>query len=127
MVDTNITVFIVNDQKPIARLWEIIINSAPGLTCVGSAYNGTDAVEQVLALQPDIVLMDVMMPGIHGYDATRAILSQRPEARIIIYSAHTDILDEAVAAGAVTAVAMPLPPDTLVDLIRRVAGLELAS
>ncbi len=60
------------------------------LTIVGEAGDGAAAIEQSLALRPDVVLMDLEMPGIDGYAAARAIKARRPHTRIIALTVHGD-------------------------------------
>ena len=119
----QITVMLVNDNKSICQLWERVINRAEGMLCVGFAINGEDAIELARQQVPQIVLMDVMMPGrYNGYDATRVIVSEMPDVRVIIYSAYTNTQNEAYEAGASEYLLMPITPDKLLDTIREVAN-----
>ncbi|MAU10341.1 MAG: hypothetical protein CL607_11005 [Anaerolineaceae bacterium] len=121
----SITVMLVNDNKSICQLWERVINRAEGMHCIGFAINGEAAVELAREEVPQIVLMDVMMPGrYNGYDATRVIVSEMPQVKVIIYSAYTNTQNEAFEAGASEYLLMPITPDKLLDTIRDVAKTE---
>lgn len=73
-----------------------------GFEVVGEAMDGEQAVAMVDALQPDVVLMDVAMPGLNGIEATRRILALRPATRVVILTMHADrrYVKEAIKAGA---------------------------
>lgn len=73
-----------------------------GFTVVAEARNGTEALDLVSSAQPNIVLMDVTMPGLDGVEATRQIKAGHPEVRIVVLTMHADqdILTDAIRAGA---------------------------
>lgn len=115
-----INVLVVNDQPEMCELWQRIIDLTPGLNCTGYALNGENAIQSVSDQLPDVVLMDVMMPGIGGLEATRRIVGMRPETIIIIYSAYTGTEAQAYEAGAAKYLLMPVPPERLTQTIRHV-------
>jgi DNA-binding NarL/FixJ family response regulator len=118
-----IRVLIVNDQMDVLKLWQRIINHYEGLECTSYATDGESAIEQVMQTSPDIILMDIMMPGMNGLDATRRLRELLPRARIILYSAYISMSEEALRAGADDFVLMPVPPDRLIETIRRVYNM----
>jgi DNA-binding NarL/FixJ family response regulator len=71
--------------------------SIPNVEIVGEAASGDDAVERARELQPDVVLMDIQMPGIHGIEATRRIVSQSPHVGVIVVTMFDD--DDSVFAA----------------------------
>lgn len=75
----------------------MVLGAEPGLRVVGEASNGLDAVTRALELRPDVVLMDVRMPGLNGIEATRRIVAARPEVRVLILT--TFDLDEYAFGG----------------------------
>lgn len=119
--ETNkIRVLIVNDQNDVLKLWQRIINHYDGLECNDCATDGEGAIQLTLETFPDIVLMDIMMPVMNGLEATRKLREVRPDARIILYSAYISMSEDAFRAGADEFVLMPIPPDRLIETIRRV-------
>lgn len=119
--DTDrIRVLIVNDQSDVLKLWQRIINHYEGLECTTWATDGESAIQKVLETNPDVILMDIMMPGMNGLDATRRLREMLPQSRIILYSAYISMSEDALRSGADEFVLMPIPPDRLIETIRRV-------
>jgi two-component system NarL family response regulator len=98
-----IKVLIVDDERTVGEALEFALAREKDLRVVRVATDGPQAVEAASALRPDIVLMDVSMPGMSGIEATRRILEADPDARVLILSGHQDehMLARAVQAGAV--------------------------
>lgn len=120
MSEQPIRVLLVNDQPEVCRLWQHLLAIKPDMECVGYALDGKQGVAMTRQYQPDVVVMDVMMPDMNGYDATRQILTELPETQVIIYSAYSGKADEAYMVGAVEFLMMPIMPDELIDTIRQV-------
>lgn len=121
---TDITVMLVDDQDMLRAGMAMVLGAQPGLRVVGEAANGLAAVERDAELRPDVVLMDVRMPGLDGIEATRRIVAARPEARVLVLT--TFDLDEyafgGLNAGASGFLLKDAPPAELVAAIRTVAG-----
>jgi len=97
-----IRVLVVDDQVVVTEGLRVILNLAPAIEVIGVAYDGAQAVEMVGKLKPDLVLMDLKMPGMNGIRATRAIREQYPDTHILVlttYSADEWVFD-AIRAGA---------------------------
>jgi DNA-binding NarL/FixJ family response regulator len=91
------SVLLVDDQELMRMAFRMVIDSQPDLTVAGEASSGLDAIRQVAALEPDVVLMDVRMPELDGVEATRRIVDSGSDTRVIILT--TFDLDEYVYAG----------------------------
>jgi two-component system, NarL family, invasion response regulator UvrY len=90
------SVMLVDDQAIFRRAAAALVRSIDGLEIVGEAATGEDAVQLARRLQPDLVVMDVRLPGIDGIEATRQILSRQPTIRVLLVSTHD--LDDLPAA-----------------------------
>ncbi|WP_432545340.1 response regulator [Kineococcus sp. SYSU DK004] len=118
------TVLLVDDQPLLRTGLRLVIESEPDLRVVGEASDGAVALEQVAALAPEVVLMDVRMPGVDGIEATRRIVAEHPSSRVLVLT--TFDLDEhafaALRAGASGFLAKNARPAELTDAIRTVAS-----
>ncbi len=92
-----IRVLLVDDQSMLRRGFRMFLNAEDDLEVVGEAGDGATAIGMAGALRPDVVLMDIRMPGIDGIAATERIVSARPQSRVLILT--TFDLDEYVFAG----------------------------
>jgi DNA-binding NarL/FixJ family response regulator len=113
------------DDEPLLRLgFRLVLESQPDMSVVGEAGDGATAVRQVAQLDPDVVLMDVRMPGMDGIDATRLIVREHGRSRVLILT--TFDLDEYVfaglRAGASGFLFKNVPPEDLLSAIRAVAS-----
>ncbi len=117
------SVLLVDDQELMRMAFRMVIDSQPDLRVAGEAANGIEAVAQTRSLEPDVVLMDVRMPGLDGVEATRQIVASGSQARIIILT--TFDLDEyvyaALRAGASGFLLKDAQPVDLLAAIRAVA------
>lgn len=118
-----IGVLIVDDQPPFRTVARSLVSLLPGWTVVGEAASGEEAVEVAASLSPDVILMDINMPGITGIEATRQITSANSAVRVILLStyAESDLPADALASGAVAYVHKEdLSPSTLRDALATV-------
>ncbi len=121
MADKEYNVLIVDDQdetrKNIARLLQF----ENDINVVGTARTGKDAIKQTIALDPDVVLMDINMPDMDGIEATERIQEQAPVSQIVILSVQgdTNYMRRAMLAGARDFLTKPPKSDELVNVIRR--------
>jgi DNA-binding NarL/FixJ family response regulator len=118
-----VRVLIADDQALVRSGFRMIIEAREDLEVVGEAEDGDEAARLAAELEPDVVLMDVRMPGVDGIEATRRIVSSENEARVLVLT--TFDLDEyvyaAVRAGASGFLLKDVRPEDLVDAIRLVA------
>ncbi len=98
------------------------ILSQAGYEVVGEAETGTQAVERFKELNPDLVTMDIVMPGMGGIDAVREILKIAPGARVLMCSAmgQQALVIEAIQAGAKDFVVKPFQPSRVLEAVQRV-------
>ncbi len=117
-----IRLLLVDDQGLICQGLQAVLNQEPDLQVVSSAGNGEAAIAQVAALQPDIVLMDIRMPVMTGIEATRLIVEQFPNTKVLVLSTFDDDHDiaQAMRAGAKGYLLKDMPPPELIEAIRLV-------
>ena len=108
MAEKNpIRLLLVDDQRLLREGMRILLELEPDLKVVGEAANGVEALTQYGSLRPDVVLMDVKMPEMDGVAATRQLLIDHPEAKVVILTTFDD--DEYVFEG-IRAGALARPP-----------------
>jgi DNA-binding NarL/FixJ family response regulator len=119
-------VVIVDDQELVRAGFRVLIESAPGVEVVGEAGDGEEAVAVVGRERPDVVLMDVRMPGVDGLEATRRILGDPAlgEVRVLILTTFDldEYVHEALRAGASGFLLKDTSPADLLDAIEVVAA-----
>ena len=125
--DAPIRLLLVEDQTLMRQGLKTILDLEPGFTVIGEATDGEAGVRQALRLRPDVILMDVQMPGLNGVDATAALCVAWPAARIIILTTfdRDDYVFQAVRAGAQGYLLKDTPAERLIDTIRRVHAGEV--
>ena len=120
----TISVLLVDDEPLLRMGFRLILESQPDMMVVGEAADGAAAIRQTAALDPDVVLMDVRMPGMDGIDATRDIVARHGRSRVLILT--TFDLDEYAFAGlrvgASGFLLKNVPPEDLLSAIRAVAA-----
>jgi DNA-binding NarL/FixJ family response regulator len=89
-MSADIRVLIADDQKVVREGLVSLIGLLPGITVVGAATDGDDAVRQALELEPDVVLMDLNMPRCNGVEATERLRRLRPETLVVVLTTYSD-------------------------------------
>jgi DNA-binding NarL/FixJ family response regulator len=120
---------LVADDHPIVRSGIVaLLQTAPDVEVVGEATSGLEAVDLALALSPDLVLMDLRMPGIDGDEATARILVARPSVRVLILTTYEsdDSILTAIEAGASGYLLKAAPQEEILAGVRSVASGEVA-
>ena len=116
---------LIADDHLIVRMGLVtLLENSPGIAVVGEAEDGDEAVRKALKLRPDVVVMDLMMPGKDGTTATAEIKSAAPEVNVLILTtfAASDTIAKALAAGATGAILKSTPKAKLLEAIRNVAN-----
>ncbi len=117
-----ISVLLVDDHELVRTGIEALLNDVEDIAVIGVAKSGEEAVDAVIELSPDVVLMDVNMPGIGGVEACRRILHQNAEVKIIALSVHNDgpIPHQLLKIGVLSFISKGSPVDEMVYAIRKV-------
>lgn len=117
-----ITVLLAEDHHVVREGLRMLLGNAQDITVIGEAANGRQAVEMTRSLRPEIVIMDIAMPGLNGLEATRLISAECPESKVIILSAHSDdaYVDHVMACGARGYLIKQSTAHELADAIRHV-------
>ncbi|GAA0902625.1 MULTISPECIES: response regulator [Streptomyces violaceusniger group] len=122
---TTIRVLIADDQMMVRQGFTVLLNAEPDMEVVGQAVDGADAIAQVAQLAPDVVLMDIRMPGVGGIEATRR-LTEPADATVKVLVLTTFDLDEyvyeALRAGASGFLLKDASADELAHAVRVVAA-----
>ncbi len=125
-----IDVLIVDDKEPFRRALRFMLELEADIAVVGEAGDGFEAVVRARQFRPDVVLMDLRMPGMDGIEAARAIRAQLPGIRILMLTVSDEEADvlEAVKAGAIGYLLKEVSVEEVVDAVRSVmAGTSLIS
>ena len=119
-----IRIVLADDHVTVREGLKLLIEAQPDMQVVAEASDGSIAVEQARALKPEVVVMDISMPGMNGLVATRALRAQMPGTAVIILTRHGDdaYLQELLRAGAAGYVLKQSPATELLQAVRAVAA-----
>lgn len=115
-----IKVMIVDDHPIVRDGLKSVLLAADDMVLAGEAGSGREALARCRESLPDVILMDVVMPGMDGLETTRAVLGQYPEVKIVVLTTfpEEDLVQKALAAGAIGYWLKNAPADALADAIR---------
>ncbi|WIB25959.1 response regulator transcription factor [Curtobacterium sp. MCSS17_015] len=124
VADDVIRVVLADDQDLVRAGFRVILESEPGVQVVAEAADGAAAVAAVAAHRPDVICLDVQMPGVDGLEAARRITAgDHPPAVLVLTTFDTDeYLFDALAAGASGFLLKNASPEKLIEAVRTVAG-----
>ena len=114
---------VVDDHAAVREGVKLILSRDRDIAVIGESGSGTGAVEMTGRRRPDVVVMDVRMEGMDGFEATRRITAEYPDTAVILYTAHGErgLLAEGLDCGARGYVLKDAPPDDIVRAVKRVA------
>ncbi|MBV9256453.1 MAG: response regulator transcription factor [Ktedonobacteraceae bacterium] len=122
----KISLLLTDDHAIVRQGIRAFLELQPDLTVIGEADSGEAAVRMAAELVPDIVLMDLVMPGIGGVEATRQVKQASPHSQIIVLTSYheDEYIFPALRAGALSYVLKDVSPDELADVVRKAARGE---
>ena len=120
----NLRIVLADDHETVREGIKLLVNSQTDMEVVGEAGNGEIAVEKVLELAPDVIVMDITMPELNGLKATKKIKRVSPKTKILTLTRHTDdgYLQQLIQAGANGYVLKQSAPSELINAIRAVCA-----
>ncbi|MFC4452858.1 response regulator transcription factor [Deinococcus sonorensis] len=123
-----IRLLLVDDHPVVRKGTRELLDGEADLSVVGEADSGEEAIRQALALTPDVILMDVSMPGMNGIEATRQIKRQRPQQNVLVLTSYDDdaYVFALLEAGAAGYLLKNASEDELLGAVRAVAAGESA-
>lgn len=121
-MDKQTTILLADDHALFRKGLRMLLEEEDDLQVVGEARNGQEAIDQVRKLSPDVVVMDITMPGLDGIQATRQIISESPNTKIMALSIHSGkrFVEDMLHAGAAGYLLKESAPEELVNGIRAV-------
>lgn len=121
---SNIKVLLVDDHAVVRAGYRLLLQNAPDIDIVAEAGSGESACRLYAQRDPDVVIMDLSLPGMGGLEAIRRILARDAGARILVFSMHDDMafIDQAINAGARGYLTKSSAPDVLIDAIKAIAS-----
>lgn len=126
MSETPVRVVLVDDHAVVRRGLADLLAGDPGIEVVATAQDGAEALEVARTLRPDVMLMDLQMPGVDGVEATRTILAEVPGVQVLVLTSFSDSerIVSALDAGAVGYLLKDADPDDVIDGIHAVSRGE---
>jgi DNA-binding NarL/FixJ family response regulator len=123
-----VRVLVADDHSVVRKGICALLATEPGIEVVGEAADGQEAISQVDALEPDVLLIDLVMPRMDGLQAIRAILQRHPHARILVLTSYngSDRVRSALCIGASGVLLKDSPPRDLIRAIHLLSGEDPA-
>jgi DNA-binding NarL/FixJ family response regulator len=125
-VPNEITCLIVDDHEVVREGLRLSLSRSPHIRVVGEAGDGQSAIDLAERRRPDVVIMDVRMPGMDGLDATKELTERTPDTAVLIFTAYSErsLLARGLESGAKGYILKEAPHETLIRAIEKVAGGE---
>jgi two-component system, NarL family, invasion response regulator UvrY len=121
-----IKILLVDDHAIVREGYRRLLESEPGMRIIGEASDAERAYQFARALRPDVVVMDIALPGVSGIEATCRLIKEQPRLRVLIFSMYDDAIyaSRALAAGALGYLSKVSAPEVLVKAIHAVSRGE---
>jgi len=118
--EQRIRILLADDHDMVRRGLAVFLQAFPDMQLVGEAADGVEAIEQCALVRPDVILMDVMMPGMDGIEATRRIRAQYPGVKVLMLSSSQDedLVKSAIQAGAIGYVLKDISTNEMAEALR---------
>lgn len=125
-MSTPITVLIVDDHEVVRQGLQAYLDALPDIDVVGEAASGAEAVSEAQECIPDVVLMDLVMEGVDGVDATRMVKDASPRSQVVVLTSYhqDEHIFPALQAGAISYILKDVKMEELADAVRRAAKGE---
>jgi two-component system response regulator AlgR len=121
---SEVRVLVVDDQEPFRRAMATVVDATDGFVVIGSAVSGEESLEAAAVLRPDLVLMDVNLPGMDGIEASRRLTSTPDGPVVVLLSTYDEDQFELTGSGATAYVAKAaFGPDRLSELWDQATGV----
>jgi two-component system, NarL family, invasion response regulator UvrY len=123
-LEAPLTVLLVDDHAVVRRGYHQLLARDPAMQVIAEAANSAEALERDREFQPNVVVLDIALPGVSGIETLRRIIARRPGARVLMFSMYQDAIYAARAfeAGALGYVSKASAPELLVRAVRAVAA-----
>lgn len=123
----KIRILLVDDHAVVRAGYSTLLQHTANIEVIAEADNGQSALREFIDKKPDIVIMDLSLPGIGGLEAIRRIIARDPEAKILVFSMHEDtvFVEQALQAGARGYITKSSAPEVLVEAVRKIASGDI--
>ncbi|MCG3143394.1 MAG: Response regulator UvrY [Gammaproteobacteria bacterium] len=123
----KISILLVDDHAVVRAGYSTLLQHTANIEVIAEADNGQSALREFIDKKPDIVIMDLSLPGIGGLEAIRRIIARDPDAKILVFSMHEDtvFVEQALQAGARGYITKSSAPEVLVEAVRKIASGDI--
>jgi two-component system invasion response regulator UvrY len=123
----NLNVLLADDHEVVRAGYHRLLETSPGITVIANAKSGEEAFQRYMQYRPDVIVMDLTMPGIGGLEASRLILAHDSAAKILIFSVHENevLLSRALDLGVQGYITKRSASREMIDAVRKVAVGEM--